>query len=85
MRERAIAEFHGWLASDDGLKAELFERMRAAMRARRLLYGGREVGVSLRPHLLDAAQYARLAHASEALAGAFERMSEAFVAEPALM
>ena len=85
MRERAIAEFHELLASDEGLNAELFARLKGAMRARRLLYGDREIGVSLRPHLLDAAQYARLAHASEALAAAFEKLSAAFVAEPSLM
>jgi hypothetical protein len=85
MREHAIAEFHELLASDEGLNAELFARLKGAMRARRLLYGGREIGISLRPHLLDAAQYARLAHASEALAAAFEKLSAAFVAEPSLM
>ena len=85
MRESAIAEFHELLASDEGLNAELFARLKGAMRARRLLYGDREIGVSLRPHLLDAAQYARLAHASEALAAAFEKLSAAFVAEPSLM
>jgi hypothetical protein len=85
MREQAIAEFHELLASDEGLTAGLFARLRGEMRERRLVYGGREVGVSLRPHLLDAAQYARLVRASELLAGAFEKMSEAFVAEPTLM
>ncbi|MDT5268586.1 MAG: hypothetical protein QOH49_772 [Acidobacteriota bacterium] len=85
MRERAIAEFHELLASDESLGAGLFERLREAMRARRLLYGEREIGVSLRPHLLDAAQFARLAHASETLAGAFEKLSRAFVEEPSLM
>ena len=85
MRERAIAEFHELLASDEGLGAGLFERLRGAMRARRLLYGGREVGVSLRPHLLDAAQYARLARASETVAGAFEKVSRAMSEEPSLM
>jgi hypothetical protein len=85
MREKAIAEFHELLSSDTGLDAELFARLRAAMRERRLLYGAREVGVSLRPHLLDASQYARLVHASETLAGAFEKLSEAFAAEPQLM
>ena len=85
MREQAIAEFHEALASDEGLDAGLFARLREAMRARRLLYGGRELGVSLRPHLLDASQYARLTHASETLAGAFEKLSAAFVAEPSLM
>jgi hypothetical protein len=85
MREKAIAEFHELLASDESLGAELFERLREAMRARRLLYGGREIGVSLRPHLLDAAQFARLAHASETLAGAFEKVSAAMAEAPALM
>ena len=85
MRERAIAEFHELLTADDGLGPELFARLREAMRARRLLYGDREIGVSLRPHLLDAAQYARLKHASEALAAAFEKLSAAFVAEPSSM
>src|ERR1044072_6209884 len=85
MREQAIAEFHELLSSDEGLNAELFERLREAMRARRLLYGRREIGVSLRPHLLDASQYARLTHASETLAGAFEKLSAAFVEEPSLM
>jgi hypothetical protein len=85
MREQAIAEFHELLSSDDGLNAELFARLREAMRARRLTYGGREIGVSLRPHLLDAGQYARLVRASETLARAFEKLSEGFVAEPALM
>ncbi len=85
MREQAIAEFHEYLASDESLDAELFEQLREAMREERLCYGGREIGLSLRPHLLDASQYARLVYASETLAGAFEKMSEAFVAEPALM
>src|SRR5687768_14625956 len=85
MRDKAIAEFHEWLASDDRLNAELFERMRAAMRARRLLYGGREIGVSLRPHLLDAPQYARLVQVSETLAAAFEKMSAAMCEKPALL
>jgi glutathionylspermidine synthase len=85
MRERAIAEFHELLASDEGLTAELFARLRGAMRGRRLVYGGREIGVSLRPHLLDAAQYARLAHASETLAGAFEKLSRAMAEDPRLL
>jgi hypothetical protein len=85
MREQAIAEFHELLASDEGLDAGLFARLREGMRARRLLYGDREVGVSLRPHLLDASQYARLAHASVTLAGAFERLSAAMQEEPALL
>ncbi|MDT7689185.1 MAG: hypothetical protein QOE46_1944 [Acidobacteriota bacterium] len=85
MRERAIAEYHELLSADESLNGELFARLKNAMRARRLLYGEREIGVSLRPHLLNAVQYARLVHASEVLAGAFEKLSAAFVAEPSLM
>ena len=85
MREQAIAEYHEFLGADERVCADLFEEMREAMREERLLYGGRTVGVSLRPHLLDAAQYARLVYASETLAGAFEKMSEAFVAQPRLL
>lgn len=85
MREQAIAEFHELLLSDESLTAGLFARLRGAMRGRRLVYGGREIGVSLRPHLLDAAQYARLTHVSETLAGAFEKMSEAMAEDPTLL
>ena len=52
LRARAIAEYHELLSADAGLTAELFARLKAAMRARQLLYGAREIGVALRPHLL---------------------------------
>ncbi|HEV7889911.1 MAG TPA: hypothetical protein VGP08_04700 [Pyrinomonadaceae bacterium] len=85
MRETAIAEYDELLRADDELTPELFARLKREMRERRLVYGAREVGVSLRPHLLTRAQYDYLVRASEILAGAFERLSEAFVAEPRLM
>src|ERR1041384_3996006 len=85
MRERAITEYHRELAADESLTAELFAALKADMRARRLAYGGREIGVALRPHILTAAQYDRLIHASELLARAFERMAEAFMAKPELL
>jgi len=85
VREAAIAEYDGLLSADVGLTAEVFARLKRGMRERRLVYGEREVGVSLRPHLLTRAQYDSLVRASEVLAGAFERLSEAFVAEPSLM
>ncbi|PYS79082.1 MAG: hypothetical protein DMF66_03915, partial [Acidobacteria bacterium] len=77
MRERTIAEYHDMLAADEGLTAEFFARLKGAMRARLLLYGDREIGVALRPHLLTRAQYERLAHASQILAGAFEKVGAA--------
>lgn len=85
MRESAIAEYDELLRADDELTPELFARLKRGMRERGLVYGAREVGVSLRPHLLTRAQYDYLVRASEVLAGAFERLSEAFVAEPRLM
>ena len=85
MRESAIAEYDALLSADGELTPELFARLKRGMRERRLMYGGREIGVALRPHLLTRSQYARLVRASEVLAGAFEKISEALVAEPRLM
>jgi hypothetical protein len=85
MRERAIAEYHELLKADAGLNAELFARLRAAMRARRLTYGERVIGVALRPHLLTRAQYEALAAAARDVARAFERLSAAMMAEPRLL
>jgi hypothetical protein len=85
MRERAIAEYHELLAADESLTAELFARLKQKMRARRLLYGGRELGVALRPHLLARSQYDRLKRVSEVLAGAFEKLMGAMLEEPRLL
>jgi len=85
MREKLIAEYHENLAGDECLTSKFFAHLKAGMRARRLLYGGRELGVALRPHLLMRAQYDRLSHASEVLAGAFEKVAAALLSEPARM
>jgi hypothetical protein len=85
MRDEAIAEYHELLAADAGLTPELFARLKEAMRAARMMYGEREIGVALRPHLLARAQYEGLVRASEAVAGAFEKLAAAFAADPALM
>jgi glutathionylspermidine synthase len=84
-RERVIAEYHEMLAADDSLAAELFARLRAGMSAARLLYGETPLGVSLRPHFLAQKQYGALKHASEVLAGAFEKVAQAMLARPRLM
>jgi hypothetical protein len=85
MREKAIAEYHGWLASDDALNADFFARLKDSMRARRLLYGERTIGVALRPHLLTRAQFDRLSRASEIVAGAFEKVCAALLADDRLL
>jgi hypothetical protein len=55
------------------------------MSSMHLLYGKRPVGVSLRPHFITRAQYDALVHASETLSGAFDKISIALTAHPALM
>ena len=85
MRKTLIAEYHTSLSGDEGLTAEFFARLKTMMRARRLLYGAREIGVALRPHLLTRTQYAILARASEVLAGAFEKIASALLSDPSRM
>ena len=41
LRERAIAEYHELLAADETLTPATFEKLRSAMRKKRLLYGDR--------------------------------------------
>ena len=85
MRETLIAEYHKTLARDESLTAEFFARLKSMMRARRLLYGGREISVALRPHFLNRAQYNILAQSSAVLAGAFETVAFALLSEPSQM
>ncbi len=85
MRETLISEYHETLAGDESLTAEFFERLKTMMRARRLLYGEREIGVALRPHLLTRTQYDILVHSSEVLAVAFEKIGAVLLREPSRM
>lgn len=85
MRKALISEYHTSLAGDQGLTADFLARLKTMMQARRLLYGAREIGVALRPHLLTRTQYAILARASEILAGAFEKVASALLSDPSRM
>ncbi|MCI0391435.1 MAG: hypothetical protein MOB07_22060 [Acidobacteria bacterium] len=85
MREKLIAEYHDLLANDESLTAELFARLKGRMSAARLLYGQRELGISLRPHFLTRRQYNLLVDRSQILAGAFDKIALAMLADPALM
>ena len=85
MRKTLIAEYHRSLAEDEGLTAGFFARLKTMMQERRLLYGAREIGVALRPHVLTRTQYAILSHASEVVAGAFEKIASALLSEPSRM
>jgi hypothetical protein len=85
MREKLIAEYHQLLAADESITSEFLATFREAMRGRRLLYGDREVGVALRPHLLTRAQYDLLSHSSEILAQACTKVGAALLTEPSRM
>jgi hypothetical protein len=85
MRQKLIAEYHQTLADDESITFEFIANLKEAMRARRLLYGDREIGVALRPHLLNRSQYDILTHSSEVLAGAFAKVGAALLTEPSRM
>jgi len=85
MRERAIAEYHELLMNDESLTAELFARLNGGMSATGLLYGQRELGISLRPHFLTMRQYELLVDRSQILVGAFDKVAAAMLADPAFM
>lgn len=85
MREKAIAEYHDLLAGDESLTAELFARLKSGMSVNRLLYGKRELGISLRPHFLTRRQYELLRDQSQILVAAYDKLAEAMLAEPSLM
>lgn len=85
MREEAIANYHAMLAADDRLTPEFLSGLKEKMRARRLVYGARELGIALRPHFLTANQYNALAFASEILAGALDKIAAALVADTSLL
>src|SRR5262249_38524554 len=55
------------------------------MRANRLLYGDRPIGVALRPHFLDAKQFAALTQTAEAISSALEKVAAAVLQSPQLM
>lgn len=85
MREKLISEYHQMLGEDDTLTPEFFADLKEKMCARRLLYGGRELGVALRPHVLTSSQYSRLARSSEILASAYNKIAAALLADPSRM
>ncbi len=84
-RQKAITEYHDLLAADEALCPAVFDKLRSGMAANRLLYGERPIGVSLRPHLLDANQFASLVHAAESIASASEKVATALVQSPVLL
>jgi hypothetical protein len=85
LREKAISEFHELLAGDETLSPAVLEKLRSAMRKKRLLYGERPIGVALRPHLLLHKQFQRLSQAAQHVTSALEKVAAAVVQDPNLM
>jgi hypothetical protein len=85
LREEAISHFHELLAADETLSPVVFEKLRSAMRKKRLLYGERPIGVALRPHLLHHEQFQKLTHAAQRVTSALEKIAAAVVQDPNLM
>jgi glutathionylspermidine synthase len=85
VHEKAIAEYHELLAADETLTRATFEKLRSAMRKKRLLYGGRPIGVALRPHFLHHKQFQRLSQAAQRVTSALEKVAAAVVEDPNLM
>jgi hypothetical protein len=85
LRERAIAEYHELLAADETLTPATFDKLRSAMRKKRLLYGERPIGVALRPHLLHHEQFEKLTQTAQRVASALESVATAVVQDPKLM
>jgi len=85
LRAQAIVEYHELLARDTGLSPYTFKKLRAQMRRDLLVYGDRPIGVALRPHLLEARQFALLSRRAELIAAALEKVAVAAVEDPSLM
>jgi hypothetical protein len=85
LREKAINEFHDLLAADETLSSVVFEKLRSAMRKKRLLYGERPIGMALRPHLLNHKQFQHLSQAAQRVKSALEKIATAGVEDPKLM
>jgi len=85
LRERAITECHDLLAADKTLGPATFEKLRSAMRKKRLLYGDRPIGIALRPHLLDQTQFRALTLVAERVTSALEKVAAAVLQNPILM
>src|SRR6266480_6352551 len=85
LRERALSDYHELLAADETLTPATFEKLRSAMRKKRLLYGDRPIGVALRPHFLDHEQFRAVTLLAERVTSALEKVAAAVVQDPNLM
>ncbi|MDQ1592999.1 MAG: hypothetical protein QOG71_3626 [Pyrinomonadaceae bacterium] len=81
----AIAWLEARIADDPDVNAELFARLAAEQHTLGLLHGERALCPFLRPLVVTRAQYDAVARAARVLAGAFERLTEAALADDELL
>jgi hypothetical protein len=89
MSSQTLAAALVWLerriADDPSVNAELFARLNAEQRTLGLLHGERAVCPFLRPLVVARAQYDAVTRAAQVLAGAFEHLIEAALADEELL
>lgn len=73
------------IEADPEINAELFARLTAKQRALGLLHDERAVCPFVRPLVIAREQYERVARAAQVLAGAFERLTLAALADDSLL
>jgi uncharacterized circularly permuted ATP-grasp superfamily protein len=73
------------IIADTTLGPALFDELRAAQRELGLLQGNRATCPFLRPHILPRRQYETIKRAAETLAGTFEKVATAALADQALL
>ncbi|HZH92211.1 MAG TPA: hypothetical protein VEX70_16560 [Pyrinomonadaceae bacterium] len=89
MSSQTLADAIAWLerriADDTTVNPELFARLNAEQRTRGLLHDERVVCPFLRPLVVARSQYDAVGRAARVLAGAFERLIEAALADDELL
>lgn len=89
MSSRMLAAAVAWLerriADDPTVNPALFARLNAEQRTLGLLHDERALCPFLRPLVVERAQYDSVGRAAQVLAGAFERLIEAALADEALL
>ncbi len=83
--EDRIKQLHDLIVADTTLAPTLFEELRVAQRQLGLLQGDRPTCPFLCPHIMSRTQYEKIKHAAEVLAGAFEKIANAALADDALL
>ena len=83
--EQLIKQLDHLIVADTTLGPALFEQLRVAQRELGLLQGERATCPFLRPHIIPRTQYKTIKRAAETLAGSFEKIAIAALADQTLL